>query len=92
MIVRWTPTGLRDLECLHAYVAEDNAEAAAINVERSLAAIEELRWHPEMGRRGRVSGTRELVVSPYIIAYLVKGTALQILGIIHGARRWPELF
>ena len=92
MIVRWTPTGLRDLECLHAYVAEDNAEAAAISVERVLAAIEELRRHPEMGRRGRVSGTRELVVSPYVIGYRAKGATLQILGIIHGGRRWPESF
>ena len=92
MIVRWTPTGLRDLECLDAYVAEDNAEAAAISVERILTAIEGLRGHPDMGRRGRVSGTLELVVSPYVIAYRAKGAALQILGIIHGARRWPELF
>ena len=92
MIVRWTPTGLRDLECLHAYVAEDNAEAAAISVERILTAIEGLRRHPEMGRRGRVSGTLELVVSPYVIAYRAKEAALQILGIIHGARRWPESF
>ncbi len=92
MIVRWTPTGLRDLECLHAYVAEDNAEAAAITVERILLAIDELRRHPEMGRRGRVTGTPELVVPPYIIAYRAKGTALQILGIIHGARRWPDSF
>jgi toxin ParE1/3/4 len=92
MIVRWTPTGLRDLECLHAYVAEDNAEAAAITVERILTAIEELRRHPEMGRRGRVTGTRELVVPPYIIAYRAKGTALQILGVIHGTRRWPDSF
>ena len=92
MIVRWTATGLRDLECLHAYVAEDDPEAAARTVERILSAIEELRRHPEMGRRGRVTGTRELVVPPYIIGYCAKGTALQILGVIHGARRWPESF
>jgi toxin ParE1/3/4 len=37
-----------------------------------------------------VLGTRELVVEPYVIAYRVKRGVLQILRVLHGARRWPE--
>jgi toxin ParE1/3/4 len=37
-------------------------------------------------------GTRELIVSryPYIIAYRERGTAVEILLVVHTSRRWPE--
>jgi len=90
MTVRWTPTALRDLESLDAYIAEDAPEAAALTVERILSGIEALKRHPEMGRRGRVAGTRELVIAPYIVAYRTAQAAIEILAVIHGARRWPD--
>jgi toxin ParE1/3/4 len=84
---------LRDLESLHSYIiAEDNTGAAAGAVEGVLAGIEALTRHPEMGRKGRVAGTRELVMSPYVIAYRARKTAIDIIAIIHGARRWPGSF
>jgi len=92
MTVRWTPTAARDLESLHAYVAQDHAAAAATVVDRLLAAIEALSRHPDMGRRGRVPSTRELIVPPFVVAYRVIRDAVEILGIIHGARRWPDSF
>ncbi|MDQ7827232.1 MAG: type II toxin-antitoxin system RelE/ParE family toxin [Candidatus Eremiobacteraeota bacterium] len=47
-----------------------------------------------MGRPGRVPGTRELVVpgTKYIVAYRVRHRSLQILRVLHGARKWPEEF
>ena len=92
MILRWTPTALRDLESLHAFVAEDSARAATASVERILSAIEALSRHPEMGRKGRVAGTRELIISPYVVAYQVRRSTVHILAIIHSARRWPDEF
>lgn len=92
MTIRWTPAALRDLEALHAYVAEDNPAAAAQTVDTILNGIDALARHPEMGPRGRVAGTRELVVYPFVIAYRAKGAAIEVLGIIHGARRWPSSF
>ena len=92
MTVRWTPTALRDLESLHAYIGDDNQEAAAAAVEKILSVIEALQRHPEMGRKGRVAGTREVILSPYVIAYCVKKGAIELLGILHGARRWPDSF
>jgi len=89
MIVRWTPGALRDLECLHGYVAEDNLPAT---VERILSGIEALSRHPDMGRKGRVPDTRELIISPYIVVYRTKATTLELLAIIHSARRWPDSF
>jgi plasmid stabilization system protein ParE len=52
MTVRWTPIGLRDLESLHAFVAEYSAhasEAAAANiVERILAGLSAIERFPGM--------------------------------------------
>ena len=90
MTVRWTPTALRDLESLAEYTAEDAPAAAASMVEKILSGIEALRRQPAMGRRGRVAGTRELVISPYIVAYRATKDAIELLAIIHGARRWPD--
>jgi toxin ParE1/3/4 len=90
--VRWTPTALRDLEALHAYIFRDSPRAADAIVEKILAAIEALSQHPEMGRIGRVSAIRELVLPPMVLAYRLRRGALEILAIIHGARRWPDNF
>ncbi len=92
MKIRFTPTALRDLETVHAYVAQDNPVAATETVDAILNATHALARHPQMGRAGRVAGTRELVVRPFIIAYRAKGAVIEILAIIHGARRWPASF
>ena len=44
---------------------------------------------PEMGRSGRVPGTRELVITrtPFIVPYRLRGQTIQILRVYHGARR-----
>ncbi|MBZ5676782.1 MAG: type II toxin-antitoxin system RelE/ParE family toxin [Acidobacteriia bacterium] len=92
MTVRWTPTALRDLESLHAYIRNDNPSAADEAVEKILAGIEALSQHPEMGRIGRVTAIRELVLPPMIVAYKLRRRALEMLAIIHGARKWPDKF
>ena len=47
---------------------------------------------PHRGRPGRWPGTRELIIpgTPYIVPYRVKGDLVEILRILHGARRWPD--
>ena len=54
-------------------------------------AVELLATHPASGRIGRVPGTRELVITgtPYIVPYRVRGDAVEILRVFHGARKWP---
>ena len=92
MTVRWTPTSLRDLDSLHSYISEDNATAALDVVETLLKGIEALTRNPQMGRTGRVAGSRELVIAPYVIAYRCRKSVIEVLGIIHGSRRWPDFF
>jgi toxin ParE1/3/4 len=92
MKIRWTANALQDIEDLHGYIAADNPEAASATVRHIVNAIDALETHPGSGREGRVAGTRELVITPYIVAYRCHDTAVEILGIIHGARRWPDSF
>jgi toxin ParE1/3/4 len=47
---------------------------------------------PDSGRIGRIDGTREAVVprSPYIVVYQVSTETVEVLGVWHAAREWPE--
>ena len=92
MIVGWTATALRDLESLHGHIADDSLSAAVDTVERILSGIDALSRHPEMGRKGRVAGTRELIVVPYAVAYRIRQSAIELTAIIHSARKWPDAF
>ncbi len=83
---------MQDLAALHSYIAEDNIAAASVVLEAIVAGIAALARHPEMGRKGRVAGTRELVIAPHVVAYRARKASIEILAIIHGARRWPDSF
>lgn len=46
---------------------------------------------PTLGRKGRIPGTRELVInrSPFILIFRVRKARIEILRMLHGAQRWP---
>ncbi len=52
---------------------------------------EMLTQFPDMGRPGRVYGTRELVLDhfPFVIPYRVKGGDVEILRVFHMRRKPP---
>jgi toxin ParE1/3/4 len=57
-----------------------------------LNVVEALAQYPELGRKGRIASTRELVVadSPFLVAYRISKREIQTLAVLHGARRWPD--
>jgi addiction module RelE/StbE family toxin len=91
---RWTRSALADLETIGDHVARDNPPAAQRLVARIAAAADALGDHPYVGKPGRMTGTRELVVAdtPYIVPYRVRGDEVEILAVFHGSRRWPDTF
>ena len=56
-------------------------------------AVEYLLDHPNLGRGGRLRATRELVVTgtPFIVIYRVRLDTVQILRVLHHARKWPAV-
>ncbi len=92
MIVEWSVPARRDLIAIADYLAADNPEAALAVIDRIDEAVANLADHPRMGRPGRVSGTRELVVAglPYIVPYRLREHRVQILRVLHAARKWPR--
>lgn len=92
MNVKWSRRAIRDVVDIAEYIQQHEPRAAREIYLRIVAATDLLDKHPEMGREGRVSGTRELVVTGtrYVVAYRVRGSRVQILRVLHGARRWPQ--
>ncbi|WP_427551879.1 type II toxin-antitoxin system RelE/ParE family toxin (plasmid) [Methylomonas sp. MS20] len=70
----WTEPARQDLREIFTFIAEENPNAA----RRLLAEIKVravlLQDNPQLGRAGRVDGTRELVVvgTQYILPYQLK--------------------
>lgn len=87
MTVHVSDRALRRIGEIYAYIAADHEEAAARMAQRILDAVHGLALHPHLGRPGRVSGVRELVVDPYIIFYRVRREQVLIVNILHGAQR-----
>jgi toxin ParE1/3/4 len=54
MEVRWLRKALRNLEQLHAYICEDDQDAATSTVVKIQAAVEQLAKFPYMGRTALV--------------------------------------
>jgi toxin ParE1/3/4 len=90
--IRWTRLARADIKAAHEYVAVDSPDAADQFLERIRPAATVLVRHPMAGRTGRIPGTRELVIpgTPRIIPYRVRRGFIDILAIIHGARKWPD--
>jgi plasmid stabilization system protein ParE len=53
--------------------------------------IDRLRDMPQIGRAGRVFGTRELIMQdfPFLIVYRVRKEHIQILRLIHQSMKYP---
>lgn len=93
MRLLWTRLAERDLDDIAAFIGQDSPAAAARVVLELIDRTEELLTrHVALGRPGRVLGTRELVIGglPYVVPYRVRDKDIEILRVLHTARRWPS--
>jgi len=90
--VKWLRAARANLIAVSEYIGQANPDAAASTVAAIVTAVETLERFPALGRPGRISGTRELVISgtPYIVPYRVRGDVVQLIRVFHAARKWPS--
>jgi toxin ParE1/3/4 len=91
MQIFWLRRALKNLQQAHDFVAGDNADAAIHLIIDIHTAVQNLESFPMMGRSGRVTGTRELPITgtPYLVIYRIRGQRIDILRVLHGARKYP---
>ena len=91
MRIEWSERAARDLRAVRRYIARDDPRAAKAVALKILEGVERLVEFPASGRPGRLSNTRELVVSgtPFVVPYRVSADVVVILAVIHGARNTP---
>lgn len=94
MKIVWTEPARQDLREIFTYIAEENPRAARTLLAEIKDRVGVLIDQPQLGRAGRVEGTRELVLTrtQYILPYRVQGRQIQVLAVFHAARKWPQDF
>ncbi|MBI4908611.1 MAG: type II toxin-antitoxin system RelE/ParE family toxin [Acidobacteria bacterium] len=94
MKIIWSRRAIRHLVALRHHIAKDSPDNAALVADRILKSVDLLTTQPQVGRPGRVPGTRELIISgtPYVIPYRVRKESLELIAVFHGRQRWPRKF
>lgn len=92
MNIVWSPTAIEDLKHLRAYIEHHNPRAAAKVASAILRRVESLNDFPGQGRPGRLPHTRELIIpdTPFLVVYKARGKTIQIITVLHSARKWPQ--
>ena len=93
MRVKWLRKALANLDEAADHIAQDNRSAARAMVAEAFRLTDLLADNPDLGRAGRIPGTRELVMPrhPYIIPYRIRGGCVEVLRFFHEVRQWPEV-
>jgi toxin ParE1/3/4 len=86
----WTRTASTDRKEIREYIAQVDPVAALAIDELISQKASGLVDHPGLGRPGRVTGTRELVLHQnYILIYDTSADLIRLLRVLHAARQWP---
>jgi toxin ParE1/3/4 len=92
MRIGWTQPAVDDLEHICDYTEDHFGITQARHTANAIYdKINALSALPNMGRKGRKTGTREIGIShlPFLIIYCVYEDAIDIVRILHGAQQWP---
>lgn len=90
MKVRWTPVANQARADIRRHIRKQSPRAAITMHKLFVEAATQLAEFPELGRNGRMPGTRELHPHrSYRLVYKVIGDTVWVLNVIHTAREWP---
>ncbi len=88
--LEWSKAARADLLAILDYISDDNPDAAARLISEIETKALRLTKRPELHRKGRVAGTREMIARPnYLVVYAVDVEAVRVLRVLHAAQQWP---
>lgn len=72
------------------HVGQDNLDAALRLDEAFELKAEYARQRPMLYKKGRLAGTREIVVLPnYVMVYSITHSSIEILRVMHARQKRP---
>jgi toxin ParE1/3/4 len=92
VILRWTEPAVGDLREIERYISRNSRQYGRVVLERILARAKQLTEFPQLG--GTVpeyadNSLRELLEKPYRIVYRIYPDRIEVLAVVHSARRMP---
>lgn len=83
----------RDAGLIWRYIAADSVDAADRMIDRLTDTFELLVTSPQLGARIVIGSKqfRHSIVTPYVVIYRAAGDEIEIVRILHSARRWEDL-
>lgn len=89
-----SPRANADLDDIWLHVALDSPAAADRLIDRIVTRCQGLAEHPRLGpaRPDIAPDARMLVVGDHLILYRLQGVNVEIVRVVHGARRLAGLF
>ena len=87
-----TARAFRNITGEEEYIAKDNPAAAQKVVETIYSTAEKLESFPDMGKPGRMPGTRELPLAkyPYTIVYRIRAHRVVVYAVLHQSMQYPS--
>ena len=91
MKVELATEALDDLDGILVHILTDHPDAPEIafrmrdKLQSAIAGLQSFHHY----KVGRVLGTRELIIRPYVIPYMVTGKVILVLRVLHGKQRYP---
>ena len=93
MNVHWTEAALADLRAVETYIGRHSPQYARGMVERIFARSEQLSSQPRLGPmvpEYEDETLRELFENPYRIVYRIADQQIDVVAVVHAARRLPR--
>ena len=93
MNIHWTEAALADLRAAEVYIARHSPQYAANLVVRIFVRTGKLADHPYLGwvvPEHEDDSLREVFEHPYRIIYRILEQQIDIVAVVHAARRFPR--
>ena len=93
MIVNWTEAALADLRAIEVYISRHSPQYSRSTIEKIFAFTGQLADFPYLGAEVleyEDESLRELLEGPYRIVYRVYKDRVDVVAVVHSARRMPR--